>query len=244
MHGLVQVIDRSADWKSYDGKPAIDLRIDNRHQCATSQRDVSWQRSGVDSAMKLLDERAEQVLNAGYCGGASVARLLEYPSIKEVISVDMNRSVIEAASLYFPNFHGKSSADPRSTIVIDEFRSYLNRLPADEKFDIVMLDIAVLDPYAKGMFTREFFARINEHLSERGVVFWYHQRDLRTAASVFPHVLRPRKGRFASHHYFTNFPLPRYLREEFKVLDPLSESGAVYTDHKVCRVAPGERGSP
>jgi spermidine synthase len=240
IHGLVQVIDKSEDWTSYDGGVAFDVRINNRHQCANSKWAVNWEFASVTQGMEILDDKATSVLNAGYCSGASVAKLLEYPSIEEVISIDMNETVIEAAELYFPQFHDKNMADERSSIIITEFRSYLKGLPQDKKFDMVLIDIAVKDPYYHGIFTLEFFNEIKAHLSDRGVVFWHKPRFLRTGAEAFPYVYRARS---ISHRfwYFTNFELPRKYSKDFMRVYPEQKSEIVYTDHKVFHLEAGER---
>lgn len=241
IHGLVQVVDRSEDWTSYDGGPAIDLRINNRHQCATRASAVAWEFKSVDRAMRILGGEVKTVLNAGYCSGASVYRLLDYPTVEKVISVDMNKTVLEAAAIYFPEFHERNLADPRSEIVIAEFRSYLKSLPEDQKFDIVVIDISSADPYFHGIFTREFFAEIKAHMSDRAVVFWHRTDFLRTGAEVFDYVYRSRSERFRSFHYFTTFELPRSQLEDFERVYPERRKGVVYEDHDVHVLEAGAR---
>ncbi len=243
VHGLVQVMDVSSDEESYDGGPVIDLRIDGRHQCATTEYGVDWEFKSVELGMQLLGKSARNVLNGGYCSGASVARLLDYPSIEEVTSIDMNKTVLEASEIFFPEFHLKISADDRSEVLIEEFRSYLKRQPDDEKYDLVLIDMAVKDPYFHGMFTREFFVEIKKHLADRGVVFWHKEDFVRTGGSVFPFTYTPLHVDYG-FYYFTTFELPPGLEGDFERYYPESESGKIYADHEVYELEEGEIAPP
>ena len=241
VHGLVQVVDRSDDWTSYNGGAAVDLRINNRHQCATEKRMVRWEFESVDRALRILGGDPKSVLNAGYCGGASVYRLLDSPTIEKITSIDMNRTVLDAAAIFFPEFHGRNLADPRSEIVTTEFRSYLKSLPEDQKFDIVLIDISSADPYYHGLFTREFFAEIKAHMSDRAVMFWHRSDFLRTGAAEFEYVYKSRDESFENFHYLTTFELPESRSLEFERVYPEQESGLVYEDHDVRELPAGVR---
>ncbi len=243
IHGLVQVLDVSERRESYDGGPAVDLRIDGRHQCATTEHAVDWEFKSVELGMQLLGDRGRNVLNAGYCSGASVAKLLDYPSLEQVISIDMNKTVLEAAKIFFPEFDRKIAGDHRSTILIEEFRSYLKRVPTGKKFDMVVIDIAVKDPYYHGMFTREFFAEIKTVLADRGVVFWHKKKFVRTGGSVFPYTYRPRH---VDHpfYYFTTFEMPSALEHDFERYYPERKRGTIYADHDVYELDKGELAPP
>ncbi len=243
IHGLVQVMDVSSRSESYDGGPVIDLRIDGRHQCATTEHGVEWEFKSVELGMQILGDRGKKVLNGGYCSGASVARLLDYPSLEQVVSIDMNKTVLEAAEIFFPEFHQKVTNDDRSTILIEEFRSYLKRLPEDTKLDMVIIDMAVKDPYFHGMFTREFFAEIKARLADHGVLFWHKKKFLRTGGSVFPYVYRTKKHDYP-FYYFMNEELPPQLASDFDRYYPESKSGVIYADHEVIELAKGEAAPP
>jgi spermidine synthase len=190
IYGLVEVRDLSHLWQGWDGSRGIDLMIHNLHNCSNSEADINWHNNSAILSMELLDNRAEKVLLLGYCSGSTVYQLLDYESITQVISIEMNKAVIEASEIFFPTLHAKNSNDKRSVIVVDEFRSYVRRQPENVKFDVVILDITVEDPYFFGLFTREFFADIYKHLSNPGVVFFHYPSLMRTAAEVFDHIYK------------------------------------------------------
>ena len=242
VYGLVQVVDRSEDWQGPNGRAGIDLLVHHLHNCANSPTDIRWHDESVLFAMKILDDEGKRGLNLGYCSGSSVAKYLEYPSIEQVVTLEMNKTVLEAAALYFPDIHERIAADGRSEVVVDEFRSWLNRQPQDSKYDIIMVDVTLEEPYYQGMFTREFFQRIHDHLAEKGVLFLHYQSFLRTGADVFEHVYEPRNLRDGQGFlYYTNFELPQRLLRDFVELDPLAEPGLVYSDRKIYRLEAHER---
>jgi predicted membrane-bound spermidine synthase len=237
VYGLVEVVDSSQSWKGWDGRKGVDVRIHNLHNCANSEKDIQWHEDSAILSMQLLADRAKKVLILGYCSGSTVFQLLEYDSITQVISIEMNRAVLEAAEIFFPTLHERISRDSRSLVVVDEFRSYLRNQPEDVKFDIVILDITIKDPYFFGMFTREFFADVYKHLERPGVVFFHYPSLMRTAAEVFEHIYKPTPDALRPEDWYfcTNFVVPEHKKDSFYEVFPKDSPGSVYADHKIYR---------
>ena len=231
IYGLVQVIDYSDQFESANSAPPIDVQIHGDHNCSNSAAEFEWHFDSVTYAMELLDDNATTSLNLGYCSGSSVARYLDYPDIEKVTSIELNKTVLEASNIYFPEINQRIAADGRSEVIIDEFRSWLRR-NTQLKFDVVMVDISIRDPYYYGMFTREFFQEIKDRLNDKGVLFWHYPDFLHTGIDVFEHVYTV-KDVDKKFYYFTNFKIPEHLSDKFEEVFPLENPGIVYSDHKV-----------
>ena len=241
IHGVVQIVDASEDWDGYDGSLGIDLRIHNKHNCANGEWDMRWQRGIADYSQTLLGGKVRRVLNIGFCSGKTVDRFLELPGVKEVVTVDMNRTVLSAAETFFPDIYRRVMADERSKVVIDEFRNYVRHLDDDDIFDVVVIDISIDDPYYHGMFTRELFAELYQHLSPQGVLFIAKRYALRTLGDVFDYCYTPTE-RFAKKFFF--FTKEEVASRQLRGLEPYNankRSGLVYTDHEVYEVAADQR---
>jgi spermidine synthase len=240
IYGLVQVVDRSDKWKGQNNERGIDLLIHNRHNCSNAEREMNWHKASARYAMELLDNSAKDVLMLGYCSGSTILHFLSYQSVSKVIAVDMNKAVMEASRLFFPHIHEAISKDNRAVVIVDEFRNYLRRQPSSMKYDIVIIDITIDDPYYLSMFTREFFEDIYKYLQNPGVMFFNsYQEFLRTGADVFDHLFCVKNLEYEkSFFFFTNFSPTQEKSGQFYEAFPTKQTGRVYTNGKVYRVEP------
>jgi spermidine synthase len=240
IYGLVQIVDRSDKWKGQNNERGIDLLIHNKHNCSNAEHEMNWRKASARYAMELLDGSAKDVLMLGYCSGSTILHFLSYKSVSKVIAVDMNKAVMEASRLFFPHIHETISKDNRAVVIVDEFRNYLRRQPLSMKFDIVIIDITIDDPYYLSMFTREFFEDIYKHLQNPGVMFFNsYQEFLRTGADVFDHLFCVKNHEYEkSFFFFTNFALTQEKHEQFYEAFPTKQAGRVYTNNKVYRILP------
>lgn len=233
LYGLVEVYDRSNLWDGWRGGKGIDIFVHNRHNCANSEYDINWHKTSVINSMDLQGNNAQKVLILGYCSGITHSKLLEYPSIKKITTIELNRSIMEASSIFFPGIYKRNQEDKRSVIVIDEFRTYLRNRPENEKFDIVILDITIDDPYFLGILTIEFFESIKTHLSSSGVVFFHKPEFMRTAAEVFEHIYLPINP-YSKKWFFCKINSISANQEKyFHEIFPKKSPGLVYADHKI-----------
>jgi spermidine synthase len=241
VHGVVQIIDASDKWEGYGGGIGVDLRIHNKHNCANGEWDMKWQKGIADHARTLLGGQIKRVLNIGFCSGKTIDRFLEFPGVEEVVTVDMNRTVLRASEKFFPEIYQRVMADKRSQVVIDEFRNYVRHLDDDEIFDVVVIDISVDDPYYHGMFTRELFVELHEHMSSQGVLFIAKRYTLRTLGDVFDHCYTPSERFRKKFFFFTKNQLPPRQLEGLEAYNANKRSGVVHTDHEIYEVEANER---
>lgn len=69
---------------------------------------------------------------------------------------------------FLPNLHKGGFSDPRTTVIIDDAKAYLER--TTEKFDVMFFDLS--DPVecgpAKLLYTQNFYRMCLERLNEGG----------------------------------------------------------------------------
>lgn len=144
----------------------------------------------------LLSERApESALVIGLGTGITSGSLLQYPSLKSLTIVEIERAVLEASN-EFRAFNHSPLEDPRTKVVIQDGRTYVAF--TDQTFDLITSD--PIHPWVKGaanLYTREYYARAVERLNPGGIFCQWipstmsvgaFRSILKTIHSAFPHV--------------------------------------------------------
>lgn len=171
---------------------------------ATEQRELADQQASLDRATELRSQAARQaakdalaqaaflkydvtnfahyvrpgsrVLVIGSGGGRDVLSALAFGQ-KEVIGVEINDAIVKSMSRVFGEFTGHLSLLPQVTIVHDEARSYITRMP--QKVD--MIQVSLIDTWAataagafvlseNSLYTVEAWETFFSKLSDRGVL--------------------------------------------------------------------------
>jgi spermidine synthase len=184
VHNIIRVFDdgpRRALYLNYGIGPQTVLRKD---QLLTGEY-------YDDFLIGPLLNRARKVLFLGVAGGTSLRQLLMlYPDL-EVVGVELDPAVLAVAERYF-----ELAPSPRLQLVAEDARWYLEN--TDAQFDLVAIDLFVTGQIPFFTTTREFFARVEERLTARGLMMM-HVRSVRsgedllgpfvrTVGSVFPSV--------------------------------------------------------
>ncbi len=149
----------------------------------------------------LLAPSVNNGLVVGFASGVTVGAMLQSP-IESLECIELEPATL-AASRYFEHVNNRPLSDPRLRLVIDDARTYLRVTPT--RYDVIVSEPS--HPWVPGvanLFTREFFARGRDRLTERGLfVQWVQIYQLSTASlrsvlatyqNVFPHVLVFRVG--------------------------------------------------
>ncbi len=133
-----------------------------------------------------------QVESVLIIGGGDTALLREvqsWGSIKRIVQVELDESVIRACQKYLPELCGDLE-DPRVQLIIGDGAAYVKEArERGEKFDLILLDST--DPIGPAivLFERPFHEDLYALLQENGVVV--RQSGLpRTMARVMPFVMR------------------------------------------------------
>ncbi len=200
------------------------LVLDGKIQSSSADEQV-YHVALVHPAM-LTHPKPSRVLIIGGGEGATLREVLKHNTVEKAVMVDLDDEVVQLCKKYLPEFHMNSFDDPRTEIIIEDGRRYVERLP-DNSIDVAIIDVT--DPLEGGpsylLYTIEFYQLLAKKLGDGGVFVTqatstYYSRNCfaaiyKTVASVFP-VAR-------TYHVF----VPSYASEwgfvlGSKAADPLS----------------------
>jgi spermidine synthase len=167
---------------STNGKPDASLSAEWFGRCepGTSRRPLRGDASTQLLAPMLTlaymaDARTAAVI--GHGSGMSSHFLLSSPRLRRVVTIEIEPAMIAGSRLFYPA-NRRVFDDPRSAFVLDDARSFL--AAAGGAFDLIMSEPS--NPWVSGvsgLFTREFYRRVVEHLTPNGVFGqWIHLYEI------------------------------------------------------------------
>lgn len=149
----------------------------------------------------LIAPKIDHGLIIGYATGVTVGAMLQ-SSVQSVTCVELEPGTI-AGSQFFNHINNRPLDDPRTTLIIDDARTFLRVTP--NRYDMIVSEPS--HPWVPGvanLFTQEFFELGRARLSDEGIwVQWVQIYQLSTESlrsvlatyhKVFPHVLVFRVG--------------------------------------------------
>ena len=169
---------------------AIDGKID-----ASSTGDMRTQIFLGQLPLLLAQQPARDVLIIGLASGVTTGSVLTHP-VEQAVVLEIEGAVHQAAT-FFNDFNGRPLDDPRTQVVVEDARAYIER--SDRTFDAIISEpsSAWLSGSAR-LFTREAFTAYRQRLNPGGILCqWLQTYDLsqeelagivRTLQEVFPHV--------------------------------------------------------
>jgi spermidine synthase len=114
------------------------------------------------------DPRRAMVIGGGE--GATVREILRYRTIDHCLMVDIDDEVVAECRQHLPEMHQGAFDDPRTRLLHEDARAYLERTA--ERFDFIVVDL--VEPLEEGpacrLFTREFYTLVRDRLTDRGVM--------------------------------------------------------------------------
>lgn len=143
----------------------------------------------------MLHTNPDEVLMICFGGGVAAGATTQIPEVKHLTIVDLESSVVEAATLLQKENNGLL-ANPKTHIVIDDGRNYI--MTSHRKWPVIVSD----STHPKSgdswvLYTQEFYRLVREHLTNDGIfIEWLPTHALtieefkiivRTFQSVFPH---------------------------------------------------------
>jgi spermidine synthase len=153
----------------------------------------------------LVAPKIDNGLIIGYATGVTVGAMLQSP-VQSVTCVELEPGTI-AGSQFFNHVNNRPLDDPRTTLIIDDARTFLRVTP--NRYDMIVSEPS--HPWVPGvanLFTQEFFELGRARLSDEGIwVQWVQIYQLSTESlrsvlatyqKVFPHVLVFRVGGFSN----------------------------------------------
>jgi spermidine synthase len=140
--------------------------------------------AGVPLSLKP-DAKSAAVIGIGT--GLTTHTLLQSLQIERVETVEIESAMAEASRGFRPR-NSATFADPRSSILIDDAKTFFSA--GGRRYDILISEPS--NPWVSGvssLFTREFYRRIRTHLNPRGMlVQWFQLYEI--DASLLASVMR------------------------------------------------------
>ncbi|MEM2208043.1 MAG: polyamine aminopropyltransferase [Sulfolobales archaeon] len=128
-----------------------------------------YHESLVHPAM-ILHPNPQKVLILGGGEGATLREVLKHNTVERAVMVDIDEEVVKVSRDYLTSWHSGAFDNPRSTIVIEDGRTFVEGLK--ERFDVIVMDLT--DPYgpeiAQALYREEFIERLHEVLTDDGVL--------------------------------------------------------------------------
>jgi spermidine synthase len=105
------------------------------------------------------------IIGGGDCG--TLKRVLEHPSVEQVVQVEIDEMVTRVSKSYFSALTAAAD-DPRAELVFGDGIAYLKQ--GGHAFDVILIDST--DPVgpAEGLFRQEFLADCRSALGEDGIL--------------------------------------------------------------------------
>lgn len=157
------------------------------------------------SVFLLQSGRApEKIFLGGSGDGAGPREVLRWRSVLNATMVDIDYEVTRFASEWMPQLANGSFQDPRLHLVTGDAMQYLQELPKDHTFDVVILDFPdVADSRAlEKLYSVDFYRLCREHMHEKSVL----------VAQTGPCTHMNRAGFRASCNMLEHFILPSIVK--------------------------------
>ncbi len=141
------------------------LALDGLIMC--TERDEYGYHEMITHVPVLSHGNMKRALVIGGGDGGTVRELLRHESIDEVVMVEIDAMVVEAAQLHLPSFSSALN-HPKLKLLIEDGIEYVKN-SEDEAFDLVIVDST--DPIgpAEGLFSHEFYKHVYRILTANGI---------------------------------------------------------------------------
>ena len=181
----VSVVRGRSDKRLYlatNGKTDASLGPEWRRSCDSATERLSL---GSDAATQTLlpmvtlahIPSARSAAIIGFGSGMSSHVLLGSPKLEQLVTIEIEPMMVEGARAFYP-VNRRVYDDPRSTIVVDDAKSYF--ASEHRRFDLILSEPS--NPWVSGvagLFTSEFYARVGRYLTDDGVFGqWIHTYEL------------------------------------------------------------------
>ena len=144
------------------------LVLDGKTQ-STERDEHIYHETLVHPAM-LCHPDPKQVFIGGGGEGGTLREVLAHGSVERATMIDLDQEVVELCRKYLPNHHQGSFDDPRTTLVHEDARGYLEK--TSDSYDAIILDL--VDPLEGGtaalLYTQEFYSIAKARLNPGGVL--------------------------------------------------------------------------
>jgi spermidine synthase len=144
------------------------LVLDGKTQ-STERDEHIYHETLVHPAM-LCHPEPKQVFIGGGGEGGALREVLAHRSVERATMIDLDSEVVELCRKYLPNHHQGSFDDPRTNLLHEDARGYLEN--TSDTYDVIILDL--VDPLEGGtaalLYTQEFYSIAKARLNPGGVL--------------------------------------------------------------------------
>ena len=118
----------------------------------------------------FCNSEPKQVFIGGGGEGGTLREVLCHKSVERVTMIDLDSEVVALCREHLPNHHNGSFDDPRTNLIYEDARGYLQN--TSDHYDVIILDL--VDPLEGGtaalLYTQEFYAIAKARLNPGGVL--------------------------------------------------------------------------
>lgn len=162
------------------------LILDGHMQSAQADEFI-YHENLVHPAMTSCPDPKKVVIIGGG-EGATLYEVLRHKTVEKAWMIDIDKRVVELCDEYMPEWHRGAFKDPRTTLLFEDGRKFLEK--NKEKFDVIIIDIP--EPVEEGpaylLYTEEFYRMVSGKLSDDGIVALQSgcsaEKELRCLAAV------------------------------------------------------------
>jgi predicted membrane-bound spermidine synthase len=188
---------------STNGKPDASLPAYWTESCTQDTGRVLASDAATQALAPLITlahtPNARMAAVIGHGSGMSSHFVLGNPMVEEVVTVEIEPAMVEGSREFLPG-NRRVFEDPRSTMVIDDAKSYF--AASRQRFDFIFSEPS--NPWVSGvssLFSTEFYRRLSNYLSDVGVFGqWLHLYEIDDALILA--ILGAIHENFASYEVF------------------------------------------
>lgn len=117
-----------------------------------------------------LHPNPKKVCICGGGEGATLREALKHNTVEQAVMIDIDEELIDMVKVHMPEWHQGAFDDPRTTLLHEDARAYLERHKG-AGFDVILSDLP--NPHGEGpaqfLFTKEYFQICADAMSDDGV---------------------------------------------------------------------------
>lgn len=177
---------------------------------STEHDEYIYHETLVHPAM-LAHPNPRSVFVVGGGEGATLREVLRHPTVEKAVMCDIDDELVEMARSLLPEWHQGAFDDPRSQIITEDARGWLESHP--DTYDVIIVDLN--DPVgednpARMLFTVEFYELLKRRLNPGGLMAMQAGMILLTHHKMHPVVHHTVKQVFRHTRSYRNY-IPGFM---------------------------------
>jgi len=144
------------------------LVLDGKTQSAESD-EFMYHEALVHPAL-MAHPNPQNIFIAGGGEGATLREALRHDTVESITMVDIDKEVVDLCKQYLPNHHQNSFNNPKTTLIHQDARQFLQ--DTTTTFDVAILDLP--DPLEGGpaasLYTQSFLDLVKSRLTDNGLL--------------------------------------------------------------------------